>query len=124
MKSIALHSPDTTCQVTSTPISLSGQQKSVLEKVRRRMLPILMLCYFAAFLDRVNVGVAALQMNADLGLTNAQFGLGAGLFCGLRHIRSAEQSSAGASWCAPMDSTNSHQLGSRVGMHGFGLESQ
>lgn len=80
MKSIALHSPDTTCQVTSTPISLSGQQKSVLEKVRRRMLPILMLCYFAAFLDRVNVGVAALQMNADLGLTNAQFGLGAGLF--------------------------------------------
>lgn len=43
-------------------------------------MPFLMLAYLIASLDRVNVGFAALQMNSDLGLTAAQFGLGSGLF--------------------------------------------
>jgi ACS family tartrate transporter-like MFS transporter len=62
------------------PLQLTATQIAVLAKVRRRMLPILMFCYFAAFLDRVNIGIASLYMNADLHLTNVQFGLGAGLF--------------------------------------------
>jgi len=41
---------------------------------------LLMLCYFVAFLDRVNVGFAALAMNADLGFNGAIFGFGAGVF--------------------------------------------
>jgi MFS transporter, ACS family, tartrate transporter len=64
----------------NVPLHLTAMQIAILEKVRRRMLPILMLCYFAAFLDRVNVGIASLNMNADLHLTNAQFGFGAGMF--------------------------------------------
>ena len=49
-------------------------------KVARRLLPFLMLCYFFAYLDRVNVGFAAMTMNRDLGLSATAYGLGAGLF--------------------------------------------
>jgi D-galactonate transporter len=49
-------------------------------KVAWRLAPLLMLCYFVAFLDRVNVGFAALAMNADLHLDPAVFGFGAGIF--------------------------------------------
>ncbi|KAA5611424.1 MFS transporter [Rhodovastum atsumiense] len=52
----------------------------VVAKVARRILPILMVCYFAAFLDRVNIGFAALTMNQDLGLSASAFGFGAGIF--------------------------------------------
>jgi MFS transporter, ACS family, tartrate transporter len=51
-----------------------------ISKAKGRLLPIVMICYFAAFLDRVNVGFAALQMNHDLGLTATAFGIGAGAF--------------------------------------------
>ncbi len=53
---------------------------AVLRKVSLRLLPMLMLLYFFAYLDRVNVGFAALTMNADLGLSSAAYGLGAGAF--------------------------------------------
>jgi ACS family tartrate transporter-like MFS transporter len=52
----------------------------VIAHVARRLLPILMVCYFAAFLDRVNIGFAALTMNADLKLSPEAFGFGAGIF--------------------------------------------
>src|SRR5438045_7163972 len=45
-----------------------------------RLLPFLIVCYFVAYLDRVNVGFAALQMNAALGFSESVFGFGAGLF--------------------------------------------
>jgi sugar phosphate permease len=51
-----------------------------MSKIAWRLVPFLMLCYFIAFVDRVNAGFAALQMNSDIGLTQAAFGLGAGLF--------------------------------------------
>src|SRR6267154_957538 len=49
-------------------------------KVTRRLVPFLIACYFVAYLDRVNVGFAALQMNQDLGLSQTAFGFGAGIF--------------------------------------------
>lgn len=52
----------------------------VISRAARRILPILMLCYLAAFLDRVNIGFAALTMNADLGFSASAFGFGAGIF--------------------------------------------
>ena len=52
----------------------------VFKKVRGRLVPILMACYFVAFLDRVNVGFAALQMNEDLGFGPSVYGWGAGVF--------------------------------------------
>jgi ACS family tartrate transporter-like MFS transporter len=45
-----------------------------------RIVPFIMLLYFVAYLDRVNIGFAALTMNADIGLSSAAFGLGAGIF--------------------------------------------
>src|SRR4051812_38511123 len=46
----------------------------------KRILPFIMLLYIIAFLDRVNMGYAALKMNADLGLTAEAFGLLSGLY--------------------------------------------
>lgn len=51
-----------------------------MAKVTRRLVPFLMLCYFVAYLDRVNVGFAGATMRADLGLTAAAFGGAAGIF--------------------------------------------
>ena len=51
-----------------------------IAKVTKRLVPFLIACYFVAFLDRVNVGFAALTMNADLGLSASQYGFGAGVF--------------------------------------------
>ena len=51
-----------------------------ISKVMWRLLPFLVACYFVAYLDRVNVGFAKLQMNAALGLSEAAYGFGAGLF--------------------------------------------
>lgn len=45
-----------------------------------RLLPLLMVAYMTAYIDRTNIGFAALQMNADLQMGQAAFGLGAGLF--------------------------------------------
>lgn len=49
-------------------------------KVRRRLLPFLIACYFVSYLDRVNIGFAALTMNKDLGIGPEAFGLVAGIF--------------------------------------------
>jgi ACS family tartrate transporter-like MFS transporter len=54
--------------------------RAALRKLAWRLIPFLGMLYFFAFLDRVNVGFAALTMNADLGLSAAVFGLGSGIF--------------------------------------------
>jgi MFS family permease len=55
-------------------------EKATMRRITLRLVPFLMLCYFFALLDRVNVGFAALQMNKDLGFSSAVFGLGSSLF--------------------------------------------
>ena len=55
-------------------------EKRTVSKVFWRLIPFLGLLYIIAFLDRVNVGYAALSMNKDLGFSNAVYGLGAGIF--------------------------------------------
>src|SRR6266446_733611 len=49
-------------------------------KAAWRLIPFLILCYFVAYLDRVNAGFAALTMNQELGLTAEMFGFGVGIF--------------------------------------------
>jgi D-galactonate transporter len=51
-----------------------------ISHVSRRLLPFLIVCYFVAYLDRVNVGFASLTMNKDLGISATAYGLGAGIF--------------------------------------------
>jgi ACS family tartrate transporter-like MFS transporter len=55
-------------------------EQRTIAKVSARLIPFLVVCYFVAYLDRVNVGFAALTMNKDLGLSASAFGLGAGIF--------------------------------------------
>lgn len=57
-----------------------GLEGATLRKVAWRLVPFLGMLYFFAFLDRVNVGFAALTMNADLSLSSQVFGVGAGIF--------------------------------------------
>lgn len=49
-------------------------------RVSYRLLPFLMLAYLVCYIDRVNAGFAALQMNKALGISPATFGLGGGIF--------------------------------------------
>src|SRR5215510_2467716 len=51
-----------------------------IRRVKRRLVPFLAFLYFIAYLDRVNVGFAALQMNAALGFSSSVYGFGAGIF--------------------------------------------
>lgn len=55
-------------------------RRSLLKKLRWRLLPFLFLLYVVAYLDRINVGFAALQMKAQLGFSDAVYGAGAGIF--------------------------------------------
>ena len=64
-----------------TAMNLTPASKAeTISLMTRRLIPFLMLLYLVAYLDRANISVAALQMNADLGLTSRMYGLGAGLF--------------------------------------------
>lgn len=66
--------------MSSVLTDLDQMEKTTMRRVLLRLVPFLMICYFFALLDRVNIGFAALQMNKDLGLTPAMFGFGASLF--------------------------------------------
>ncbi len=55
-------------------------EQRTIRKVTARLIPFLIICYFVAYLDRVNVEFAALTMNQDLGLTATMFGFGSGIF--------------------------------------------
>lgn len=58
----------------------SNMERAVMGKVGWRLLPFVCLLFFIAYLDRVNVGFAAITMNADIRLSAAAYGVGAGLF--------------------------------------------
>jgi ACS family tartrate transporter-like MFS transporter len=64
---------------TATAAS-EGLEAGAIRKATWRLIPFVMLLYFVAFLDRINVGFAALTMNKDIGLTPQMFGLGSGIF--------------------------------------------
>src|SRR5262249_48116331 len=55
-------------------------ERATMRKVMRRILPIIFVSWVVAYIDRANIGFAALTMNRDLGLSATAFGLGAGIF--------------------------------------------
>src|SRR5689334_19081660 len=59
---------------------LQADPAATLAAARRRLIPFLFLLYIVAYLDRINVGFAALQMNRALGLSATAYGIGAGIF--------------------------------------------
>src|SRR5690349_21676240 len=65
--------------VHSAPHS-ADEVAHLYSKVTWRLVPFLFICYVASYLDRINIGFAQLQMKADLGFSDAVYGLGAGIF--------------------------------------------
>ena len=65
---------------TSTKKLNLKEESRTYAKVMWRLLPFLFLCYMCAYLDRINVSFAKLQMMSDLGFSDAVYGLGAGIF--------------------------------------------
>ena len=61
--------------VGATPL-----EASTIQKMRVRILPFILLLYIVSFLDRLNIGFAALTMNQELGISSRQFGLLVGIF--------------------------------------------
>lgn len=57
-----------------------ASESQVYRKITRRLIPFLILCYFFAYLDRVNVGFAKLHMQDALSFSDTVYGLGAGIF--------------------------------------------
>jgi MFS transporter, ACS family, tartrate transporter len=70
---------DHTTQLPAKP-ALEPLERETLNRVAWRLMPLLMLGYFCAYLDRVNVGFAGLTMNKALGFSSAVFGFGGGVF--------------------------------------------
>jgi MFS family permease len=66
--------------VVSGPPPSPQFEDATYAKVTRRLVPFLMLCYVVAYLDRINVGYAKLEMLSDLRFSETVFGLGAGIF--------------------------------------------
>lgn len=71
----ALSPPD-----VATPAAAEIDADAIVAKVGRRLLPFLVACFVVAYLDRVNIGFAALSMNEALGFSPVAFGWGAGIF--------------------------------------------
>jgi sugar phosphate permease len=63
-----------------TSPSSDALEKAAYSKVTWRLIPFLFLCYVVAYLDRVNVGFAKLQMLNDLKFSETVYGIGAGIF--------------------------------------------
>ncbi|MDR3523039.1 MAG: MFS transporter [Acetobacteraceae bacterium] len=59
---------------------MSELETRTIAKVMKRLVPFLIVCYFVAYLDRVNVGFAKLTMDKQLGLSETMFGFGSGIF--------------------------------------------
>lgn len=62
------------------PTAPAQTADAVYRKIALRIIPLILVCYFFGYLDRVNVGFAKLQMVADLNLSEEAYGVGAGLF--------------------------------------------
>jgi len=62
------------------PAPASAEESSVYAKVGWRLMPLLVICYMIAYLDRINIGYAQLQMKQTLPFSDAVYGLGAGIF--------------------------------------------
>jgi len=69
-----------TATTAALPAHAVSKEDSVYARVSRRIVPLIMLCYVVAYLDRVNVGFAKLQMSQALNFSETVYGLGAGIF--------------------------------------------
>src|SRR3954469_23174047 len=67
-------------QVLAPAHHLASETEAVYDRIAIRIMPFLVLLFVVAWLDRINVGFARLQMVKDLGFSDAAYGFGAGIF--------------------------------------------
>ncbi len=60
--------------------TLAATTDATYRKIAWRIMPLILLCYVANYIDRTNVGIAQIQLKADLGFTEQTYGIGVGLF--------------------------------------------
>jgi ACS family tartrate transporter-like MFS transporter len=65
---------------TSTAVAPNAIEASAIRKLNRRIMPFVFILYVINFIDRINIGFAALTMNKELAITSEQFGFLAGIF--------------------------------------------
>jgi len=72
----------TDSEIAGTMVSSGGSslERRTIRKLQIRLLPFLFLLYVVAFIDRINIGFAALTMNKEMAITSQQFGFAAGIF--------------------------------------------
>ena len=79
-----MHRAPDRSQTTEAPFLIAASEPQsdaeLISKIRRRLLPLMFAAYIVAFIDRVNIGFAALQMNPHLGFSATVYGFGAGVF--------------------------------------------
>jgi MFS transporter, ACS family, tartrate transporter len=66
--------------MNSSNLAANSFEAATIRKVRIRLLPFLFVLFVLAFIDRINLGFAALTMNRELAITSQQFGFAAGIF--------------------------------------------
>ena len=94
----------------SSPAPDNPAYKAVFSKIDWRIIPLLLIAYMIAYLDRINIGYAQLQMKQTLPFDDAVYGLGAGFFSSAISFlkfpaifswrRSARARPCCASWCS------------------------
>jgi len=90
---------------------IDAVEKTTIRKIYVRLLPLLVVAYFICYLDRINVGFAALTMNTDLGFTATVYALGATAFFWGYCLRGAEQHHSRKSRRADVDRPHHDHLG-------------
>jgi ACS family tartrate transporter-like MFS transporter len=66
--------------VAPSSVAVNSIGTRTIRKIQIRILPYILLLYIISFLDRINIGFAALTMNQELGITSQQFGMLVGMF--------------------------------------------
>ncbi|UEM08711.1 MFS transporter [Bradyrhizobium barranii subsp. barranii] len=70
----------TIATATTADLDTGLTEHQVIKKIAWRLMPLIIVCYFFAFFDRVNISFAKAALQADLGLSNTAYGFGASLF--------------------------------------------
>jgi hypothetical protein len=95
-------------------------ESRTIAKVAWRLIPFLLIGFFLAFVDRVNVGFANAMMSHDLGLSTAAFGRAAGIFfIGYFLFEVPSNLALSVFWCAGLAGAHHVHLGDHVGRSGF-----
>src|SRR5919202_3178242 len=79
VSAFAVWKPRYSCREERRPMPSELAHRTI-RRITWRIVPFIILLYFIAFIDRVNIGFASLTMNKDLGFSPTVFGFGAGIF--------------------------------------------